>query len=73
MQGAGKANSNSREKRCVFVLYVMFQQTALLKAASNTVNKSGDGSEGVGGGYPRGGTGASLLRGYGNLVFLRKH
>lgn len=25
-----------------FVLYFMFQQTALLKAASNIVNKSGD-------------------------------
>lgn len=58
----GKASANSREKCWGFGVYCMFQQTAFLKAASTIVAEK----------YPRSGTGTSLLRGYGNLVFLRK-
>lgn len=43
----------------------MFQPTALRKAASKIVNKQCV----LGEKYPRGGTGASFLREYENLVF----
>lgn len=47
--GSGGANAPSKETCWVFVLYFMFLQTALLKAASTTVNKyrniQGEGQE----------------------------